>query len=127
MLNISRRLADLSHFDTNTEYAHRCFDAHAGQFSRGIESLLEANSAVEAAGMSFLTIASPVERNRIDIAKQIVRPKPTKPVTMAFDAALPTNFDVAISFAGTERGQAEQLAMRLQAAGIRRPVSKSQA
>jgi Uncharacterized protein containing a TIR (Toll-Interleukin 1-resistance) domain len=107
-----------SHFDTNTEYAHRCFDAHAGQFSRGIESLLEANSAVEAAGMSFLTIASPVERNRIDIAKQIVRPKPTKPVTMAFDAALPTNFDVAISFAGTERGLAEQLAMRLQAAGI---------
>jgi hypothetical protein len=37
---------------------------------------------------------------------------------MAFDAPLPTNFDVAISFAGTERGLAEQLATRLQAAGI---------
>ena len=37
---------------------------------------------------------------------------------MAFDAALPANFDVAISFAGTERELAEKLAERLRAAGI---------
>jgi hypothetical protein len=53
--------------------------------------------------------------------KQIVRPKPAgpaKPVTMAFDAAMPSSFDVAISFAGTERELAEQLARILQAAGV---------
>jgi hypothetical protein len=37
---------------------------------------------------------------------------------MAFDAALPSNFDVAISFAGSERSLAEQLANILQAAGV---------
>ena len=37
---------------------------------------------------------------------------------MAFDAALPSNFDVAISFAGTERELAEKLAEILRAAGI---------
>ena len=38
--------------------------------------------------------------------------------TMAFDAALPSNFDIAISFAGTERELAEKLAEILRAAGI---------
>ena len=37
---------------------------------------------------------------------------------MAFDAALPSNFDVAISFAGTERELAEKLAQLLRAAGV---------
>jgi hypothetical protein len=37
---------------------------------------------------------------------------------MALDAALPTNFDVAISFAGSERELAEKLAEKLRAAGI---------
>jgi hypothetical protein len=108
-------------FDNNTEYAHRCFDAHAIQFSSALENLLTANATIEAAGMTFLPIQKPVERNTLDIVKQIVRPKPAapaKPITMAFDAALPSNFDVAISFAGTERELAEQLAKVLQAAGI---------
>ena len=106
------------YFSSNVEYAHRSFDAHAGQFSRAIESLLEANAAVKSIGLPFLKMGSPIERNRIDIAKKIVLPKPTKPVTMAFDAALPTNFDVAISFAGSERPLAKDLADRLQQAGI---------
>lgn len=108
-------------FDNNTEYAHRAFDAHAGRFSAAIENLLAANSTIEAVGMKFLPIPSPRERNTLAIVKQIARPKPitpSKPVTMAFDAALPSNFDVAISFAGSDRALAEQLAKILQAAGI---------
>jgi TIR domain len=110
-----------SPFDRNTEFAHGSFDAHAGQFSPAIENLLTANSTMEAAGMGFLPIPRPAERNTVDIIKQIVRPpapKPAKPVTIAFDAALPSNFDVAISFAGTERSLAERLAKALQAAGV---------
>jgi hypothetical protein len=58
---------------------------------------------------------------RDDIVQQIRLPtnakRRSKP-TMAFDAALPSNFDVAISFAGTERELAEKLAEILRAAGI---------
>lgn len=71
--------------------------------------------------MSFLPVPRPDERNTVDIVKQIARPaarKPTKPVTMAFDAAMPSAFDVAISFAGTERGLAEQLAKFLRDADV---------
>jgi hypothetical protein len=108
-------------FDNNTEFAHRSFDAHAAQFSPALEKLLTANSIMESVGMSFLPIQRPAERNAADIRKQIVRPAPTapaKPMTMALDAALPSNFDVAISFAGSERSLAEQLANILQAAGV---------
>ena len=108
-------------FDNNTEFAHGFFDAHERQFSAAVENLLAANATIEAAGMTFLQISKPADRNTVDIVKQIVRPTPgasRKPVTMAFDAALPSNFDVAISFAGTERAAAEQLAKALQASGI---------
>lgn len=37
---------------------------------------------------------------------------------MAMDAPLPTNFDVAISFAGSERSLAESLANKIQDAGF---------
>jgi hypothetical protein len=68
------------------------FDARATRFSPAIEKLLAANSTNEAAG--------------------------AKPVTMAMDAALPSSFDVAIPFAGSERGLAETLSTILQSAGF---------
>jgi hypothetical protein len=108
-------------FENNTEHAHRCFDAHARQFSPAIESLLTANSTLEVAGMTFLSIPQARERDQADIVRKIVLPKSppsARPVTMALDTALPSNFDVAISFAGTERAAAEELARILQAAGI---------
>ncbi len=37
-------------FDSNTEFAHRGFDAHATRFSPGIEKLLAANAATEEVG-----------------------------------------------------------------------------
>ena len=79
------------------------------------------NAATERVGLTFLPIARPAERLKDDIVQQIRLPTNTKPKsipTMALDAALPSNFDVSISFAGTERELAEKLAEILRAAGI---------
>ncbi|WP_407121155.1 TIR domain-containing protein [Bradyrhizobium sp. STM 3561] len=109
-------------FDGNVNFAHQSFDAHATRFSQAVEGLLAANAAAERAGLTFLPIAKPTERLRNDIVRQIGTPiekKRKRPnPEMAFDAVMPSNFDVAISFAGTERNLAEQLAEKLRAAGI---------
>ncbi len=108
-------------FQGNVEFAHQSFGAHPARFSPAVEALLAANAAAERVGLTFLPIARPAERLRDDIVQQIRLPtnaKPRSKPTMAFDAALPSNFDVAISFAGTERELAEKLAEILRAAGI---------
>lgn len=108
-------------FHGNVDFAHQSFGAHATRFSSAVEALLAAHAAAESVGLTFLPIARPPERSRDDIIRRIGRPTNTKPrpsPTMAFDAALPSNFDVAISFAGTERDLAEKLAQLLQAAGV---------
>jgi hypothetical protein len=109
-------------FEGNVDFAHQSFDAHAPRFSQAVEGLLAANAAAERAGLTFLPITKPAERQRNDIIRQIGLPidkKPARPdPKMAFDAAMPSSFDVAISFAGTERALAEQLAEKLRAAGI---------
>jgi hypothetical protein len=108
-------------FEGNVDFAHQSFDAHPARFSQAVEGLLAANAAAERADLTFLPIARPADRQLSDIVRQI-RPPTDKPAppnpTMAFDAALPSSFDVAISFAGTERALAEQLAEKLRAAGI---------
>jgi hypothetical protein len=108
-------------FEGNVDFAHRSFDTHATRFAPAIEALLAANAAVEGVGLTFLPIANPTERLREDIARHIGFPAtttPTSKTTRTLDAALPSNFDVAISFAGSERGLAEKLAEKLRAAGI---------
>jgi hypothetical protein len=47
-------------FDSNTEFAHGSFDAHATNFSPGIEQLLLAQATVEPFGMAILPM--PVEQ-----------------------------------------------------------------
>lgn len=105
-------------------YAHRSFDALATHFSPGIEGLLAANAAVETVGMTFLPLTKPAERMRVDIATKVVQPtKPTAsqartaPRARPPAATIPDNFDVAISFAGTERESALKLAETLRDAG----------
>ena len=108
-------------FNGNVDFAHQSFGAHAARFSPAVEALLAANAAAERVGLTFLPIARPADRLREDIVQQIRGPtnaKTNSMPTMAFDAALPSNFDVAISFAGTERELAEKLAEILRAAGI---------
>lgn len=106
----------------NVDAAHRAFDAHDKQFSPGIESLLAANAAAESVGMMFLPIDAPATRMRTDIASNVTWPVkaavgPKRVREMDPKSALPDNFDVAISFAGTERAQAEKLAGMLRNAG----------
>ncbi len=111
-------------FDSNTEYAHRGFDAHEEQFSPAIQGLLASNAEVEKVGLTFLPFAKAVERMRVDLATNIKRP--SKPASKAatsesadgISSAMPENFDVAISFAGNEREYALQLAEQVRAAGF---------
>jgi hypothetical protein len=108
----------------NVDFAHRAFDAHATQFSPGIEGLLAANAAIESVGMTFLPFTKPTERMRTDIAGKVIRP--AKPPTIAAAKSASSNdslppvtdsFDVAISFAGTERAHALKLAEIVRGAG----------
>jgi len=108
----------------NIDHAHRAFDAHATRFSPGIEDLLAANTATEAVGMTFLPLAQPAERMRADIATKVRRPaaviapgagrRQAKP---SVTAEIPESFDVAISFAGTEREYARTLSEAVRNAG----------
>jgi hypothetical protein len=93
-------------FDSNAEAVHRWFDAHPNNFSQGIESLLLAQSILDPFNMKFLPVSqkesvrreAQIERN----IKRSQKPQITK--------HKPYEFDVAISFAGTERQFAEELA-----------------
>lgn len=107
----------------NVARVHRAFDAHASQFSPGIENLLAGNAAMETVGMSFLRLMEPAERMKVDIATKVILPAKasmsrTSSKTTASSSAIPDIFDVAISFAGTERDQAQQLAEALRDAGF---------
>ena len=99
-------------FDSNANTAHGWFDSHAQHFSPGIQKLLSANAEIEKSGLTFLPFQKPAERLNVDIEKRVTRPKSSaKPV----DA---TKFDVAISFAGTEREHAGKLATILKDANF---------
>jgi hypothetical protein len=74
----------------NVNYSHRAFDAHATQFSPGIQSLLAANAAIEI-GWYDLPFTKPAGRIRADIASKVVRPAKlgtTSPVTAATGSKL---------------------------------------
>ena len=99
-------------FDSNADTAHKWFDAHAQHFSPGIHKLLTANAEIEKSDLSFLPFQQTDVRLNADIEKRTVRPKSisVKPN--------PSQFDVAISFAGTEREYAEKLATAVKDAGF---------
>jgi len=59
---------------------------------------------VEAVGITFLPFEKTGARVRADIASNVLRS--TKPRPAAARSKLPDSFDVAISFAGTERVEA---------------------
>lgn len=91
-------------FGGNAEYVHRCFDAHLSHFSPGLSKLLAAHAEVQKHGLSFLSIA---EEPRESLQKS-----KTEKVDLPSEVRSEQEFlyDVAISFARTEREYAEQLA-----------------
>jgi TIR domain len=109
---------DSNRFRGNVEYAHQAFDAHALQFSLGVEALLAANAEVETVGMTFLPFEKPAARMRADIAVNIARPSAARRASHPVAVALPDTFDVAVSFAGSERAPAEKLSYLVRSAGF---------
>jgi hypothetical protein len=91
-------------FDNNANTAHGWFDSHAQYFSTGIQKLLSANAEIEKSGLTFLPFQKPAERLSVDIERRVTRPKASSKLEDT------EKFDVAISFAGTEREHAEKLA-----------------
>ena len=92
--------------DRNTEYVHQCFDAQPNQLTLGIKNILTTEEKLETYNMKFLpTMAPKIERYKKEITQRTKQP-------ISNDM-----FDVAISFAGTERKQAEELAKNLKEKG----------
>jgi hypothetical protein len=101
-------------FNRNTEYAHGYFDAHATQFSPGLEQLLAAHADLEPHGISFLSVREGAGSRPTPASRPSIKGReetPSRPVR-------PPRFDVALSFAGTERQHAEELAKQVRGAGF---------
>ena len=103
-----------SPFDGNAHYVHAAFDAHAQRFSQGIELLLASQTPVEPFGMKFLPFsAAAEERTASEIERRLLVPRAPKHPSRAR-----LQFDVAISFAGSERKFAERLGEKVREGGF---------
>jgi hypothetical protein len=102
-----------SFFNRNSEIAHQWFENHGNRFSLGVERLLRAHAIMEPVGMKLLPIPDATTRLRQEFGRHTtpLKPAPKRPATVG-------HFDVAISFAGTERKFAEELARRVREAGF---------
>jgi hypothetical protein len=106
-------------FDSNNETVHKWYNNHAARLSPGIEHLLAAEAALSPFGLKFLPrptppVPGPGVRPPLRAERWGVRDAVREVV-----AAEEEEFDVAISFAGTERPLAEDLATQLRDAGVR--------
>jgi len=104
---------DDSFFDRNTEIAHQWFANHGKSFSPGVEHLLRAHALMEPFGMKILPFPDASVRLKEEFGRHI---GPSK--TASKQPTTTGHFDVAISFAGTERKLAEELASRVRDAGF---------
>lgn len=102
-------------FGSNAETAHRWFDGHAAHFAAGIRGLLEAHAVLEPWGLTFLPekkISAPLTSTQ----------KITTSTSNAATALQPMRsgyqYDVAFSFAGTERSLAEKIATLVKEKGF---------
>jgi hypothetical protein len=102
-----------SFFDSNAETAHQWFGNHAQNFSPGVENLLRAHALLEPFGMRLLPFPAASVRLKEELNSRTGRPKAAVKKIGTEDA-----FDVALSFAGTERKDAERLATLVREAGF---------
>lgn len=104
-------------FDSNAGSVHQEFNNHPTHLAPGLHDLLDAHRILEPHGSSFLRISPPIPASAAPIMPSTPRPasrNTSRPSSVGF----PNAFDVAISFAGTERAAAEQLAQRLREHGV---------
>ena len=122
-------------FNGPAEIAHKWFGAHETKFSQGIANLLEAETVVNSFGFGVLPsvqINVPPEasqplkqtlgvRRREVLAPAVERSTGSSSTPLSGGPTVPAvtigPFDVAVSFAGTERSLAESLAARVRDAG----------
>lgn len=107
-----------SFMGNNADVAHMYFDNHAKNMSRGIETLLEAQSHLEPYGLGIF----PIESRQVRLASEMdIRTKPATSTkhTLLKASNFDTKFDVALSFAGQQREIAKQIATRVRDAGFR--------
>jgi hypothetical protein len=102
-------------FNRSIEHATGAFQGLAANFSPGVAKLLEAHAQMEPYGLNLLPISDVGTRTTEDLHKHIDRTRGADRRAQA--GGLPDRFDVAISFAGTERQHAEALAKALREAG----------
>lgn len=102
-------------FDSNAEVAHRWFDSHAAHFGEGIKGLLDAHAILKPWGLAFL-------HGRNTSIIRCALPRTATPVTeLAVKTQLMKSgyrYDVAFSFAGSERLQAEEIATIVRRSGF---------
>ena len=108
-------------FGGNAGYVHSAFDAHTSHFSAAVQALIEAQAIVSPFGFAFL----PVIPGRSPIRQpQVTDPKKPSSFSPSQSAVPDTSgqryeYDVAISFAGSERSYAECLATTVRDNGFR--------
>jgi hypothetical protein len=104
-----------SPFDSNAEWVHGYFGAHAQHFSPGLEQLLAAQSTAEQIDRSIFRMPAPPGQRAVqEIERAIVRPAatPSSPTVKKY------LFDIAISFAGPQREIAQAIATYVKNAGF---------
>ena len=105
---------DNSPWNDSTQRVHGYFASHVEHFSAGLENLLSAQAIAERLGRSIFPMpAPPLQRAAAEIDRAVLHPeKPAKTESSKFQ------FDIAISFAGTEREIAEEIANRVKNDGF---------
>jgi hypothetical protein len=96
----------------NAEHAYRQFDSHTQHFSPGLKQLLAAHAELQKHGISFLPITKPVKVITSDLAKKEEAVRTGEKPKSRF------RYDVAISYASTEKELAEKLAKHLRESGF---------
>lgn len=102
-------------FGDNAQWAHGVFDRHAASFSSGIEKLLEAHATIEFSGFKLLPFPETHARHRQEIQARVVKPTHESP---SLKRSPDFDFDAAVSFAGTNRKEALELATKIRDAGF---------
>ena len=114
------------HFDTNVRSINDEFKSHAQLFLPGVEELIVANAEMEKFDFGFLPVVKPKVNAEQKISPTSNQTKTqtsttvrnTENVTTKQGVQNPTAYEVAISFAGTERESARELAETLKAKGV---------
>lgn len=97
---------------TNAGYAHRCFDSHETNFSSAAKLLIQSDAEVRRFGFKLLA-SEGIAKTTEEFINQIKPEKDSSQSTIKVGSKSKGEnyeFDVALSFAGTERPAAERLA-----------------